>query len=173
MSTEVTASGEAGLRRVLGTWDLVLFNIAAMVALRWLSMAAQVGPSSLTLWLMGLVGFFIPLALAVIELSSRVPGEGGLYLWSKAAFGDMHGFIAGWTYWISNLAYFPSALLFSAGIFLHIGGAAGRPMQAMAITTSCTAWRYCGSLPGWASSASNAPSGCRTSAVSPAGRRRR
>jgi amino acid transporter len=123
MSTEVTASGEAGLRRVLGTWDLVLFNIAAMVALRWLSMAAQVGPSSLTLWLMGLVGFFIPLALAVIELSSRVPGEGGLYLWSKAAFGDMHGFIAGWTYWISNLAYFPSALLFSAGIFLHIGGA--------------------------------------------------
>ena len=122
MTTTPAAKNELGLRRVLGTWDLVLFNIAAIVALRWLSMAAQVGPSSLMLWLLGLIGFFVPLALAVLELSSRVPGAGGLYLWSKSAFGDMHGFVAGWTYWISNLAYFPSALLFSAGIFLHVGG---------------------------------------------------
>ena len=113
---------EPGLRRVLGTWDLVLFNIAAIVALRWLSMAAQVGPSSLALWLLGLLAFFVPLALAVLELSARIPGEGGLYLWTKAAFGNIHGFIAGWTYWVSNLAYFPAALLFSAGIFLHVGG---------------------------------------------------
>ncbi|GFZ89787.1 APC family permease [Dyella caseinilytica] len=112
-----------GLRRILGTWDLALFNIAAIVALRWLSVAAQIGPSSLVLWLLGLIGFFLPLALAVLELSSRVPGEGGLYLWSKAAFGDLHGFVTGWTYWISNITYLPSMLLFSAGIFLHIGGA--------------------------------------------------
>jgi glutamate:GABA antiporter len=117
-----TPESQPGLRRVLGTWDLVLFNIAAIVALRWLSMAAQIGPSSLTMWLLGLVGFFIPLALAVLELSARVPGEGGLYLWAKTAFGDVHGFIAGWTYWISNLTYLPSMLLFSAGIFLHVGG---------------------------------------------------
>ena len=122
MARTSAAKNEPGLHRVLGTRDLVLFNIAAIVALRWLSMAAQVGPSSLVLWLLGLVGFFIPLALAVLELSSRVPGQGGLYLWSKAAFGDMHGFIAGWTYWVSNLVYFPFALLFSAGIFLHVGG---------------------------------------------------
>jgi glutamate:GABA antiporter len=118
-----TAGHPAVLRRVLGTWDLVLFNIAAIVALRWLSVAAQIGPSSMLLWLMGLLGFFLPLALAVLELSSRVPGEGGLYLWSKEAFGDLHGFVTGWTYWVSNLAYFPSMLLFSAGIFLHVGGA--------------------------------------------------
>ena len=122
MAVAPPKENHAGLRRVLGTWDLVLFNIAAIIALRWLSVAAQVGPSSLLLWLLGLVGFFIPLALAVLELSSRVPGEGGLYLWSKAAFGDIHGFITGWTYWISNLTYFPSMLLFSAGIFLHVGG---------------------------------------------------
>lgn len=116
MAATPTTENQPGLRRVLGTWDLVLFNIAAIVALRWLSMAAQIGPSSLLLWLLGLVGFFMPLALAVLELSSRMPDEGGLYLWSKAAFGDMHGFVAGWTYWVSNLAFFPAALLFSAGI---------------------------------------------------------
>lgn len=122
MAATTMDEGVPALRRVLGTWDLILFNIVAIVALRWLSVAAQVGPSSLLLWLFGLVGFFVPLALAVLYLSRRIPGEGGLYLWTKAAFGDVHGFIAGWTYWVSNLAYFPTALLFSAGIFLHVGG---------------------------------------------------
>jgi amino acid transporter len=64
-------------------------------------------------------------ALTVLELSSRLPGEGGLYLWSQAAFGDLHGFIAGWIYWISNLVFFPSMLLFGAGVFLYIGVTAG------------------------------------------------
>lgn len=122
MATATAASSERGLHRVLGTWDLVLLNIAAIASLRWLSTAAQIGPASLVLWLLGMLAFFLPMALAVLELSSRMPGEGGLYLWSKAAFGDLHGFIAGWTYWVSNLVFLPSTLLFGAGIFLHIGG---------------------------------------------------
>lgn len=122
MTASPAASIEQGLHRVLGTWDLVLLNIAAIVGLRWLSTAAQIGPSSLLLWLLGMLCFFMPMALAVLELSSRMPGEGGLYLWTKAAFGDAHGFVAGWTYWVSNLVFLPSALLFGAGILLHVGG---------------------------------------------------
>ena len=41
------------------------------------------------------------------ELSSRFPDEGGLYVWAKEAFGDFHGFVAGWTYWIYTVFYFP------------------------------------------------------------------
>ena len=122
LTTAPEANTGHGLRRVLGTWDLVLFNIVAIVGLRWLSTAAQIGQSSLVIWLLGLIGFFLPMALAILELSSRMPGEGGLYLWSKAAFGDMHGFMTGWSYWVSNLVFFPSLLLFSAGISLHVGG---------------------------------------------------
>ena len=66
--------------------------------------------------------FFVPLALCVLELSSRIPGEGGFYLWTKAPFGDIHGFVAGRSYWTANLVFFPSALLFVAGISLYIGG---------------------------------------------------
>jgi len=110
------------LHRALGTFDLVLLNVAAIVGLRYLSVAAQIGPSSLALWLLGLVTFLIPAALTVLELSSRMPGEGGVYLWSKAAFGDLHAFIAGWSYWIANLVFFPSLLIFGAGAFLYIHG---------------------------------------------------
>ena len=71
---------------------------------------------------MGFWGFFVPLACSVLELSSRLPGEGGLYIWARQALGDFHGFVAGWTYWISNLVFFPSLLLFSSSVFLYTGG---------------------------------------------------
>ncbi len=39
------------MHRAPGVQDLVLLNIAAIVGLRWLSMAAQIGPSSLALYM--------------------------------------------------------------------------------------------------------------------------
>jgi len=120
MDADVT--GTVQLHRTLGTFDLVLLNVAAIVGLRYLSLAAQIGPSSLALWLLGMMTFLIPAALTVLELSSRLPGEGGVYLWSKAAFGDLHAFIAGWSYWIANLVFFPSLLIFGAAAFLYMHG---------------------------------------------------
>jgi amino acid transporter len=120
-TTESAASG-GSLVRTLGVMDLVFLNMAAILGLRWLSTAAQMGPASLVLWVLAVVTFFIPSALTVMELSSRLPGEGGIYLWSKTAFGEQHGFISGWAYWVNNLFYFPSLLLFIAGTFLFLGG---------------------------------------------------
>ena len=64
--------------------------------------------------------FYTPLALSVLELSSRYPNEGGLYVWSKRAFGDFSGFMSAWTYWTSNLPYFPAVLYFAASNVLFI-----------------------------------------------------
>jgi glutamate:GABA antiporter len=110
------------LRRSLGTLDLVLMSVAAIISFRWLSIAAQIGPSSLTLWVLGTLTFFIPSGLTVLELSARLPGEGGIYLWCKAAFGELHAFVVGWCYWVGNLVFFPSLLLFIAGVFLYVKG---------------------------------------------------
>jgi len=121
-ATNQSETGGGSLIRTLGVMDLVFLNMAAILGLRWLSTAAQMGPSSLVLWVLAVVTFFIPSALTVRELSSRLPGEGGIYLWSKAAFGEQHGFISGWAYWVNNLFYFPSLLLFIAGTFLFLGG---------------------------------------------------
>ena len=110
------------LRRSLGTLDLVLMSVAAIISFRWLSIAAQIGPSSLTLWVLGMLTFFVPSALTVLELSSRLPGEGGIYIWCRAAFGDLHAFVVGWCYWVGNLVFFPSLLLFIAGVLLYVRG---------------------------------------------------
>jgi amino acid transporter len=111
------------LRRVMGFWDVLLFNIATILGPRWIAAAAHNGTSSIGLWIIAAVGFFVPTAFVIVELSTRFPEQGGLYIWSKEAFGDFHGFIAGWTYWIYTFFYFPGLLLASVAMSAYVGGA--------------------------------------------------
>jgi glutamate:GABA antiporter len=110
------------LRRELGRWDLALLFVVAILNLNTVASIASIGMVALWLWLAALLCFFLPQAIAVIELSHRYPGEGGLYLWSKELFGDFHGFIAGWAYLTTNVFYIPFVLLYLLGIGLYIGG---------------------------------------------------
>lgn len=110
------------LPRVMTLRDVVLFNITAIVGLRWLTTASAFGPASLLLWLLAMVTFFLPSAAAVRELADQDPGEGGIYRWVRTAFGPRHGFVAGWGYWVNNLVYFPSLLLTTAAIAAYAGG---------------------------------------------------
>ena len=119
---EETATPKSQLRRAMGFWDVLLFNIAAVLGPRWIAAAAHNGTSSISLWFFAAVFFFLPTALIIIELSTRYPAEGGLYVWSKEAFGDFHGFVAGWSYWIYTFFYFPGLLTASVAMSVYIGG---------------------------------------------------
>src|SRR5256885_13726086 len=84
------------LPRVMRLRDVVLFNISAIVGLRWLTTAAsQFGLASLGLWLGAMVVFFLPSAIAVRELSDIDPGAGGLYRWVRRALGPLPGLVGG------------------------------------------------------------------------------
>ena len=109
-------------KRALGFRDLVLFYVVTTLSLRWIPVAASSGPSSIVIWIVGLLTIFIPLALCVMELSSRYPQEGGMYIWIKRAYGDFPAFLTGWIYWTSNLPYFPAVLYFAASNALYVGG---------------------------------------------------
>ena len=112
------------LRRVLTFRDLFLYYSVTGFSLRWIATGAAAGPSALVIWVVAALGFFVPLVFTVLELSSRYPEEGGVYVWSKRAFGPFAAFITGWTYWGSNLPYFPGLLYFAAANVLFVGGPA-------------------------------------------------
>src|SRR5881392_3569249 len=121
------------LRRALTFRDLFLFYVVTGFSLRWIATAAAAGPSALVIWVIAALGLFVPLVFTVLELSSRYPEEGGVYVWSKRAFGPYAAFITGWTYWGSNLPYFPGLLYFGAANALFIGG---RAWQSLSTHTS-------------------------------------
>src|SRR5512134_24524 len=110
------AADAPALARTLTLRDLVLFNIVAVMSIRWLATSAAAGPSSLVLWVLAGVFFFVPQGLAVADLAARHPEEGGIYRWTRRAFGEGHGFLCGWCYWVNNVLYYPSLLLFIASI---------------------------------------------------------
>jgi len=104
------------LKRVLGQRDLVLLFVVAVFNLNVLPSIAANGGATIWLWMISLILFFWPQGIAVIELSQRYPGEGGVYLWAKEVFGDFHGFLSGWCYWTNNMMYVPTVLLYFVGV---------------------------------------------------------
>ena len=121
MTTETTQAAPK-LVRALKLRDLILFNLVAVLGLRHLGTTAKFGPGSLLMWCIAAVFFFIPQGLAVIELSSRFPKEGGIYFWTKRALGEGHGFLCGWCYWVNNVLYYPNLLISAAVIATFIFG---------------------------------------------------
>jgi amino acid transporter len=124
-SSPAALDSKLHLRKTMGFWDVLLFNIATVLGPRWIAAAGHNGTSSISLWVLAAVFFFVPGALVINELSSRFPEEGGLYAWSREAFGPFHGFIAGWTYWIYTFFYFPGLLLASASMAAYVIGGRG------------------------------------------------
>ena len=90
--------------------------LAVGLGIRWIAVAAAVGPASLLLWVLALFVFFIPLAVAVAELTARYEAEGGIYAWARDGIGPLAGFICGWLYWIALMPYFASILYFLSGL---------------------------------------------------------
>jgi amino acid transporter len=44
----------------------------------------------------------IPISLVAAELTTAMPVQGGFYRWTRAAFGDFWGFLAGWWNWCAS-----------------------------------------------------------------------
>jgi glutamate:GABA antiporter len=125
MSDPPASATPPELPRTLTLRDLVLLNVVAVLSIRWLATSAAAGPSSLVLWVCAGLFFFVPQGLAVADLAARFPEEGGIYAWTKRAFGEGHGFLCGWCYWINNVLYYPSLLLSGAVIATYAFGMGG------------------------------------------------
>jgi amino acid transporter len=117
------ATEQPHLKRVLGRRDLVLLFVVAVFNLNVLPSVAANGGVTIWLWTIALILFFWPQGIAVIELARRYPGEGGVYLWAKEVFGDFHGFLSGWCYWVNNMMYVPTVMLYFVGVSVFVLGA--------------------------------------------------
>jgi amino acid transporter len=66
-------------------------------------MVTTSGPGLTLIYLLVLPFFWcIPVSLVSAELTTAMPVEGGFYRWTRAAFGDLWGFLAGWWNWSAS-----------------------------------------------------------------------
>jgi glutamate:GABA antiporter len=121
-SIPLTEANQPRLVRALGRRDLILLFVVAVFNLNVVPSIAANGGVTIWFWLISLLFFFLPQGIAVIELSHRYPGEGGVYLWAKEVFGNFHGFLSGWCYWSTNMMYVPTVMLYFVGVSAFVMG---------------------------------------------------
>src|SRR5690242_5134827 len=122
LSSPAESANTPHLKRVLGRWDLVLLFVVAVFNLNVVPSIAANGGVTIWLWIISILLFFWPQGIAVIELSHRYPGEGGVYLWAKEEFGDFIGFLSGWCYWTNQMLYVPTVMLYFVGVSVYVLG---------------------------------------------------
>ncbi|MGA7307043.1 MAG: APC family permease [Rhodothermales bacterium] len=123
-----SADAPSKLHRALDLKDLVLLNIACIVSMTSLAQVAQFGFGSIALYVLAIFVFLIPSGLAVAELNARMPEEGGFYLWTREAFGDLHGYLAAWMYWLSNIVWLPTVTVLAGISLLYVAGSDFLPL---------------------------------------------
>ncbi len=126
------------LERVLGRWDLILFTVCAILTIDTLASSAAMGAAWFSWWAITMTVFFIPYGLITAELGSAWPGEGGVYVWVREAFGPRWGSMAAWMYWINNASWIPSVYLIFAGTFGQIFLKTHSPWQEAGIAIVLT-----------------------------------
>jgi amino acid transporter len=90
----------AALKKELGLRDLVLQQVVFVVGTIWVGTAAKLGHAQLIFWLAAMLLFYLPQVAVVIDLSRRMPLEGGLYQWARLGLGELMGFMVAWNLWI-------------------------------------------------------------------------
>lgn len=84
------------LKRVLGLRDLIPMQILIVIGPSWTGTAAHQSGTQITFWLLSACLLFLPVA-AVVQYCVRIwPLEGGVYQWTKHAFGPFAGFLSAW-----------------------------------------------------------------------------
>ncbi len=126
-----------GLKRALRLRDLILLNIVAVYTPATLSQTMPLGRAGLLLWLVAILSFMLPYASALTDLARLHPREGGVYAWTRMAFGDFHGFICGWCYWVNTFLYVPSIFLGLAAVAVLLGGAQLTDNKNLIVAIAC------------------------------------
>ncbi|MHB1193565.1 MAG: amino acid permease [Longimicrobiales bacterium] len=137
-------------RKALGLWTamaLVVGNMVGSGAYLVPSALGRYGPISLLGWLVTGAGAAC-LALVFGRLGRIMPAEGGPYAYTRAAFGDLPGFLVAWGYWVSvwvgNAAIATAFVAYLTPFVPALGHApvaqAALALSAIWILTAVNAW---------------------------------
>jgi APA family basic amino acid/polyamine antiporter len=120
----------------LGFWMAVALVVGNMIGSGVFLLPASLAPygvNGLSGWLFSAAGA-VALALVFAALSRAFPHDGGLYLYTRVAFGPLPAFVVAWGYWVSvwvgNAAIATGGVSYLSALFPAIARAPGVSVAA-------------------------------------------
>ncbi|MDQ1231872.1 APC family permease [Sphingomonas sp. SORGH_AS_0879] len=92
--------------------DVPFMILAALISLDMVGQISTFGGQTFTMLIVMAVLWMVPYGLITAELGSAFPGEGGLYIWVKLAFGRLPACLATMLYWSINPIWIGGSLAF-------------------------------------------------------------
>lgn len=98
----------------ISAFTLGMLIVSSIDNVRNLPSIALFGQTLPVFFVLATVFFLLPTSLVAAQLAITYPGDGGIYAWTKTAFGKRVACIAIWLQWVNTLVWFPTILLFIA-----------------------------------------------------------
>jgi amino acid transporter len=112
--TSLAVEQEKKLVKSLRRSDIVLFIVAAVIALDTIGTIASGGLENLFWGVFMVATFMIPFSMIFAETGGAFPQEGGPYQWVKFAYGRLFAGITSVLYWITNPIWLGGTLVLVA-----------------------------------------------------------
>lgn len=103
----------------ISTAALVMIILSNVLSPMGMVVMDQYGESAIFYYLLVVVTFLIPSAFIFSELGAAFPESGGLYNWTKKAFGQKVGNIALWSQWLGLILSCPVILSFTTSVLVY------------------------------------------------------
>lgn len=102
--------GKVAPKKVFGVLGLAIFTFSFLANVNTTPMLAKFGLGSILLFLMAILLFLTPTAMASGEMASTWPRTGGIYVWTRMAFGEGLGFMVIWLEWGNFVVAWPGLM---------------------------------------------------------------
>ncbi len=96
--------------KVFGVWGLAALTFAFLANANATPQLATFGLGAILIVLMAIFFFLTPTAMASAEMGAAWPRTGGIYVWTRLAFGEGTGFMIIWLEWANFVVAWPSIM---------------------------------------------------------------
>lgn len=129
------------MKKNISLFSLLMLISGSIDSIRNLPVTALFGANLIFFFFVGALIFLIPTALVSAQLAVISPEKGGIYNWSKQAFGARTACFAVWLQWINTMVWFPSILMFIAATLAYlINPHLAQQRGYLIITLLCIYW---------------------------------
>lgn len=116
MGLEDPAGGLSGklpispAKKIFGVGTLAIFTFSFLVNVNTTPQLATFGLGALLVFALAIFCFLAPQAMASTEMGTAWPRTGGVYVWTRIAFGEPAGFLVIWLEWANFVVAWPSIM---------------------------------------------------------------
>ncbi|MBV7276087.1 amino acid permease [Clostridium sp. PL3] len=100
----------------ISLFSMIFFGLCNVLVLYTVAANASKGVSGIGVWILLVPLFLVPSCLVIAELGSTMSEDGGIYIWTKRAFGNFISSQVAWLYWANTLFTNPLASVTLIGV---------------------------------------------------------